>query len=270
MIDVELLVRTSRAEWSRIWSVRSSRWFAIGLALVVLGFGTINAFELAGNAPDYGVPNAWEGALFTAMFGLFGVTAMAVVVAAADHATGAIVPTLQWTPRRGHLYAARALVTVLTTTLLGVLLVAGASVIVRLVAPGLPLTAAGGLDVLGTVALVLGCAAGIAVGLGLVTRSTAVALVLAIALLLVLPLILGNMPWTWAVEIAERLPGTSAIVLIFGGGPSDSLSDGQARTTLLVWAAGLLASAAGGWSGPTPTADPRGPGTGGTPPPSDR
>ena len=69
--------------------------------------------------------------------------------------------------------------------------------------------------------------------------------VLAIALLLVLPLILGNMPWTWAVEIAERLPGTSAIVLIFGGGPSDSLSDGQARITLLVWAAGLLA--VGGW-----------------------
>ena len=57
--------------------------------------------------------------------------------------------------------------------------------------------------------------------------------------------LLGNLPWTWAVEIAERLPGTSAISLIFGGGPSETLSDGQARTTLLAWAAVLLV--AGGW-----------------------
>ena len=48
-----------------------------------------------------------------------------------------------------------------------------------------------------------------------------------------------------AVETAERLPGTSALTLILGGGPSDSLSDGQARTTLLIWAAGLLTL--GGW-----------------------
>ena len=94
-------------------------------------------------------------------------------------------------------------------------------------------------------ARVLGGAAAIGVGLGLLARGAAVSLVVAIALLLVLPLILGNMPWTWAVETAERLPGTSALTLILGGGPSDSLSDGQARTTLLIWAAGLLTL--GGW-----------------------
>lgn len=244
-MDLQLLVRASRAEWARIWSIRSSWWFVAGLALPVLGFGTIGAFETARNAPDYGVATAWEGALFTGVFALFGVTAMAVVIATADHTTGGIVPTLQWTPRRGHLYAARTLVTVLTTSLIGVLLIAGASVIVRIVASGLTLTPSHGVKVLGMVALVLGCAAAIAVGLGLLTRSTAVSLVVAIALLLVLPLILANMPWTWAVETAERLPGTSALTLILGGGPSDSLSDGQARTTLLIWAAGLLTL--GGW-----------------------
>ncbi len=63
----ELLGRTRRAEWSRIWTVRSSRWFAIGLALVVLGFGTIDAIELAGKAPDSSRPNARKEAVFTAM-----------------------------------------------------------------------------------------------------------------------------------------------------------------------------------------------------------
>ncbi len=94
----------------------------------------------------------------------------------------------------------------LTTTVLGVLLVAGAWVIVRLVAPGCR-SSAGGLDTIGTVALVLGCATEIAVRLGLVTRSTAVALVLAIALLLVLPLLLGNMPWTWVARSPSGCPG---------------------------------------------------------------
>lgn len=245
MIDVELLWRTVRAEWARIWTIRSSRWFAVGLALVVLGFAAIAGIDLAGEAPDPSGPTAWTEAVFTAMFALFGVTAMAVVIACADHTTGGIVPTLQWTPRRGHLLAARTVVTVLTTAVLGVVLVAGACVIVGLVAPAYPLTLSEGVDTIGTVALVLACAAAIAVGLGLLTRSTAVALVIAIALLLVLPLLLGNLPWTWAVEIAERLPGTSAISLIFGGGPSETLSDGQARTTLLAWAAVLLV--AGGW-----------------------
>jgi ABC-2 type transport system permease protein len=245
MIDLELLSRTARTEWARIWTIRSSRWFAIGLTLAVLGFGAIAGFDLAGDPPDPGRSTAWDEAVFTAMFAMFGVTAMAVVIACADHTTGGIVPTLQWTPRRGHLFTARVLVTVVTTALLGVLLVAGASVIVGILATGYPLTVSAGVATLGKVALVLGCAAAIAVGLGLLTRSTAVALVIAIALLLVLPLILGNMPWTWAVEIAERLPGTSAISLIFGGGPSESLPDGQARTTLLTWAGVLLAG--GGW-----------------------
>lgn len=244
-MDLQLLTRAARAEWSRIWSVRSSRWFAIGLALVVLGFGAIAGIDLSGGAPDVESATAWDGALFTAMFALFGVTAMAVVIACADHTTGGIVPTLQWTPRRAHLFAARSLVAVVTTTVLGVLLVGGAAVVVRLLAPSLPLPVDDGLALLGIVALVLGCAAAIAVGLGLLTRSTAVALVIAIALLLVLPLILGNLPWEWAVEIAERLPGTSAMSLLFGGGPSDSLGDGQARTTMLTWAAALLAL--GGW-----------------------
>lgn len=245
MIDAELLSRTVRAEWARIWTIRSSWWFAAGLTVAVLGFGVLAGVDLAGDSPDPSRPTAWQEAVFTAMFAMFGVTAMAVVIACADHTTGGIVPTLQWTPRRGHLLVARTVVTVLTTTMLGVLLVAGASVVVGLLARDAPLTASAGVRTLATVALVLGAATAIAVGLALLTRSTAVSLVVAIALLLVLPLVLGNMPWPWAVEIAERLPGTSAISLIFGGGPSDSLSDGQARATLLVWAGALLAG--GGW-----------------------
>ena len=75
------------------------------------------------------------------MFALFGILAMSVVTSTADHGTGGIVPTLQWTPRRGVLLAARAGVIVATTTLLGVLLVAAASVVVWAFLPELGLPA---------------------------------------------------------------------------------------------------------------------------------
>jgi hypothetical protein len=179
------------------------------------------------------------------MFALFGTVAWAVVVATADHSTGAIVPTLQWTPRRGVLLAARAGVIALTMTVIGLVLVIAASAAVRVLAPefGLPLDE--GVRRVGDLAVVIGCGALLGIGLGLATRSTAAALVIAIALLLVLPLIIGNLPFEWAVTVSSRLPGSGALFLIFGQGPPGLSSLTQARVTLLAWA--VAAVAAGGW-----------------------
>jgi ABC-2 type transport system permease protein len=179
------------------------------------------------------------------MFALFGVVALSVVTATADHGSGGIVPTLQWTPRRGALLAARAAVIVATTTLLGVLLVGLASTVVWSFVPEVGLPAGEGLRTLGEVGLVLGCGSLLAVGLGLLTRSTAAALVIAIALILVGPLVMAQLPFDWSVTIAAHLPGAGALFLIFGEGPLDDMTPTAARVTLLAWAAALLL--AGGW-----------------------
>ena len=48
MSTMTVLARTTRAEWSRIWSVRSS-WIVAGVtALVVVVFGTIVGYETSG------------------------------------------------------------------------------------------------------------------------------------------------------------------------------------------------------------------------------
>lgn len=238
-----VLTHTSRAEWSRIWSVRSSWILALVTAVAVIGLGTIIGLDVSGDAPADA--SAWKGVRPTAMFALFGVLALSVVTSATDHGTGGIVPTLQWTPRRHVLLAGRAGVIVATSTALGVLLVAVSGVVVHLIAPEVALAASAGAEFLGGLAFVFATGALLAVGLGLALRSTAGALVTVIGLVLVLPPLLGNLPYEWAVDLSALLPGSNVIFLIFGEGPKDDMTVASSRAILAAWAAAALL--AGGW-----------------------
>ena len=245
MSGATVVVRTGRAEWSRIWTVRSSWIFAALTAVAVVGLGALIGADTADDPS--GVPTdatAWDGGRLTGMFALFGILAWSVVTVTADHGTGGIVPTLQWTPRRGVLLAARAGVIAATMTLLGVLLVAAASVVVWMFLPelGLPLTA--GAEILGGLAFVFVSGALLGVGLGLFLRSTAGGLVTVIALVLVLPPLLANLPYGWALDVSSAMPGSAALFLIFGEGPRDDMTDSSARMILAGWA--VAAMVAGG------------------------
>ena len=241
-----ILVRTSRAEWSRISSLRSSWVLAAATAIAVVGLGALIGVDTATSSTELpSEATAWDGARFTAMFALFGVLATAVLTSTADYGTGGIVPTLQWTPRRGVLLTARAVVISTVTTLLGVSLVAAASVVVRWLVPDASLPLREGLESLGALAFVFATGALLAVGIGLALRSNAGGLVTVIALILVLPLVLGNLPQEWATDLAALMPGSSAIHLISGQGPSPDMTLTSARTTLAGWAVASLG--AGGW-----------------------
>jgi ABC-2 type transport system permease protein len=241
MSAATLLTRTGRAEWSRIWSVRASWILALLTTTAVLGLGALIGNDTANNAS--GPPadaSAWDGGQPTAMFALFGILALSVITSTADHATGAIVPTLQWTQRRRVLLTARAGVLVGTATLLGVLLVTAASTVFWAFVPEVGLPAAAGARFLGGVAFVYATGALLAVGLGLVLRSTAGALVSVFALVLVLPILLGNLPFDWAVTLSSLMPGSGAIFLIVGDGPSDDMTVTSARLTMAAWAVAAL------------------------------
>ncbi len=246
MSTTTVLSHTCRAEWARIWSVRSS-WVLAGVtALAVVGIGTIIGIDIA-NGPQSppADASAWDGGQPTGMFALFGVLALAVVTATADHGTGGIVPTLQWTPRRGVLLAARVGVIIATATALGVLLVAAASLAVRASVPELPLPLGDGLHELGGLAYIFATGGLLAVGTGLALRSTAGGLVTVIGLVLVLPFLLAQLPYEWSVELSARMPGSAALFLIFGEGPTADMTVASSRVTLGVWAGAALV--AGGW-----------------------
>ena len=245
MSTTTVLSRTCRAEWGRIWTVRSSWVLALVSAVAVVGLGVLIGYDVANSAPPSPDRTAWDGARPTGMFALFGTLALAVVTATADHGTGGIVPTLQWTPRRGVLFAARVGVIVATVTALGVLLVSGASAAVQLFVPDLGLPVGDGSQVLGGLAYIFATGALLAVGTGLALRSTAGGLVTVIGLVLVLPFLLAQLPYDWAHELSAHMPGSGALFLIFGEGPTSDMTVASSRITLAVWA--VTALVAGGW-----------------------
>lgn len=231
-----VLSRTARAEWSRLWTVRSTGWFALATALTVLGIGTLLGIDVQGDPgavhPD---ATAWRGGQLTATFGLYGLLALGVVAVTADHGTGGIVPSLQATPRRGILGTARTFVVVAFATLYGCLLAVGSSTVVYAFAPQLGLPPGTGVDVVAAVAFAHGASLLVAAGIGLLARSTASSLVAVLALMLVLPLMLGSLPFTWSRQVAELLPGNSAMFLL-AGEAAVPMTEVTSYATLGVWA----------------------------------
>lgn len=245
MSTAAVVLRTGRAEWARIWSVRASWVLALVTGLAVVGLGVLIGIDAANNLSGAPPGSAWEGGRPSEMFALFGVCALAVVTATADHATGAIVPTLQWTPRRGVLLAARSVVIALTASAVGLLLVAAACVVVWAFVPEVGLPASEGAALLGGLAVVYATCALLGAGTGMFLRSTAGGLVTVIALVLVLPPLLAQLPYTWAQTVTALLPGSNALFLIVGEGPSEDMTTASARLVLVGWA--VAAVVLGGW-----------------------
>ena len=232
-----VLARTCAAEWTRLRTVRASWWFAAAAAVVMVGIGTVAGLE-ADPFPADSDP-AWTASTVTAMPAQFALLALALTAVTSDYATGGIVPTLQWTPRRSVLALTRTLVAVASATTLGVLL-ALASALAAFAGgrPALHLPLAEGLDALGTVALVVAGGTTLAVGLGLLLRNTAGALIAAFLLMLVLPFVLPVFGYPWLSAVAEALPGSGAVFLLIGEVPG--MTTASSVTTLLAWAGGAL------------------------------
>jgi hypothetical protein len=245
--QVVALARTCAAESSRIWSLRATWWLVAATSLAVLGVATLFGYDVSDDLdrPDF---TAWVAGQFAGMFGLFGIAATALVLAASDYGTGGIVPTLQWTPSRTRLLLARVGVVAGTCTLVGLVLVTGAAVVVWRFAPQVGLPVGEGLGSLAGTAFVYGCSSLLAAGLGLLLRNTGGGLVAVLALVLVLPLLCAIIGTTWSVDVAELLPGSGALHLLLEdgpGGPLETMTTHSARVVLGCWAAAAVL--AGGW-----------------------
>jgi len=246
MSTTVVLTRTGAAEWSRLWSVRSTWWCVIATTVVVLGISTLAGIDLRDAPLEDSDASAWEVGQFAAGLWMFVLLVIVLVTATADHTTGGIVPTLQWTPRRAILLAARTSLLVVTATLFGQVLVAGASITVHLWAPELGLPVAEGSRTLAWAAFVHAMCALLAAGIGMATRSTGGGLAGVFALIIVLPILLQVVPHELAVRLNETLPGTAVIYLLSGDGPGGTeMTTTSSVVTLVCWSVAALA--AGGW-----------------------
>jgi ABC-2 type transport system permease protein len=232
-----VFARTCTAEWTRLWTVRTTWLFLVAGAVVMIGIAAAAGTSAASDPTATG-ESAWVAAEFTTLPGQFAFLVLALTLVTSDYATGGIVPTLQWTTRRTVLLLARAVVAVAVATTAAVLL-ALAAVLTALLASRSALDLpADGAGVLGSVALVVSAGSALAVGLGFLLRSTAGVVVTVFLVMLVLPIMLPNLPLEWGDDVARRLPGTGAVYLLVG--EVDGMSTASSVTVLLAWAIGAL------------------------------
>ena len=235
--------RAAAAEWTRMRTVRTTWLCLLAAAVAILGIGVTMAFDAEDFQESGELLPATLAGEFGVLPGQFALLVLALLAVTQEYASGVISPTLQWTPRRGVLLAARITVPVVVATVAGVVLALAADVMAILIAPELSLTLADAVDSVGRIAAVLAAGSVLAVGVGLLLRSTAGALATVFLLQLVLPFLLPAFGVQWMADLGELLPGSGAIWTLLG---EPEMSSAQATALLVGWSGAALV--AGGWS----------------------
>jgi hypothetical protein len=234
-----VLRRAIVAEWTRLWTVRST-WWATGAAAAMLLFvGVAFGLDVPMPAP------VWVAGELGIVFAQFALLIPVMLAVTGEYSTGAIRSTLQAVPRRGVLALARTVVTVVVATVLAVALVLAAD-LASWVALGADaeVVAADVLGSLGAVGALVAAASIMTLGIGASLRSSAGTLTTVFMLWLVLPTMLPAFGVAWLATIGTHLPGSAGMALLDAFG-DPVLSTTRAIIVLCVWltaavAAGLL------------------------------
>ncbi|WP_051683974.1 ABC transporter permease [Blastococcus sp. URHD0036] len=192
------MIDLTASGWIRLRSVRSTWWCSAVYVVVAAGFGWLAA---AGTPSSSRADVAVEVALTGFGFAQLALVVLGVLAVSAEFGTGSAVSALVAVPRRTAWLAATTAVVVAWAALVTALVAVGCAVAARAlvaVPGGVSLTDPAvlqdlGLQVAGAVLVTV-----LAVGLGVLLRSTAGGVGLGIALVFVLPPVLavGGSRWT--------------------------------------------------------------------------
>jgi ABC-2 type transport system permease protein len=210
-----ILLRTIRAEWTKLWSVRST--LVCVLVTVVLTVGVtalLSSAVAAGEAETSGqLPSAADLASVGATFGQFGLLALATLVITSEFATGSIRLTLAGTPSRWRLVVGKAVVVAVVTYVSAFAAVVLAT---SVAAPILGVSATSVAPSAAKAAAAMTLLGLIVLGIGALLRSTAGTIVTAVAMLFA-PLIVGGVVSNRVVRaVLDYLP--AGLSLLAGGG----------------------------------------------------
>ena len=233
--------RAAGAEWTRLWTLRSTWWSILAAAGLMLFVGAAAGSGHTGEA----LAPVWHAAQFAIVPAQFAFLLAVVLAVTGEHSTGVIRSTLQWVPRRGVLFAARALVPVAFSTACAVVAAVAANVVAWAFLGEAAEVVAGDVAAsLGRIAVVVAFGSALAVGFGLVLRSTAGALTTIFLLIFALPVALGNTGVRSLIAVSDSLPGRAIVSLLVVD--EVELTATAAATVMIVWTAAALA--AGAWS----------------------
>ncbi|MGC4896545.1 ABC transporter permease [Micromonospora sp. DT31] len=211
------------AEWTKLWSVRSTWWTLLAAVLTMaasnaqLAIYVQNANTDDDPTTDPGVVDVGEIVVSSLELTQYVVLALGLFAITSEFTTGTVRTTLRCTPSRGRVLAAKAIVVGAVTFGLGLLLGAVGAAAARPV-----LGEWGRAPLGGTVADVVACATYLALigvlalGLASALRGAVLTLTVLFALLMIVPLSLREPDITVLTRISDALPGVAGNHFLLG------------------------------------------------------
>ncbi|RLK22720.1 ABC-2 family transporter [Micromonospora sp. M71_S20] len=209
-------MNTISAEWTKLWSVRSTWWSLLaGVLLMAATAGQLAIYAANANtnddpADDAGIVTVGSVVIGSVELTQYAVLALGLLVVTSEFTSGTIRTTLQCTPSRGRVLLAKAAVTGAVTFALGLLLGAVGALVARPVLGRWGAAPAGGTvsDVL-AVATYLALVGVLALGLGAALRSAVLTLTVLVATLMIVPLSLQEPDIAVLNRVADAFPGVA-------------------------------------------------------------
>jgi ABC-2 type transport system permease protein len=212
---------TLRSELTKIRSVRSTYWSLIALVVITIGISALFAYGHAQNfsqMPAFAqthqraqfIAQATETSLFGLILGQLVIAVLGAITITSEYSTGMIRTSLSVMPRRGVVFAAKAvvfaaialvvgLVTSFASYFVGQAILSTQHINSALGQPGVLRAVIGG-------GLFLAVCGLLSFGLGAVLRHTAGAITAAIGLLFVAYILSGFLPSNWAAHVDKWIP----------------------------------------------------------------
>ena len=201
-----------RSELTKIRSTRSTYWTLLALVVVCVGIGALASAGAASHANEISKAtfDATQQSLGGLYVGQLVIAVLGALTITSEYSTGMIRTTLTVQPRRGTVFAAKAVVFAVVSLVTGLVasfgsfflgqaLMSGHHLSVTLGQPNVLRAVIGG-------ALFLAACGMLAYGLGAILRHTAGAITAAIGLLFVLSVLVNFLPHTWQIHVDKWMP----------------------------------------------------------------
>lgn len=228
------LVGAVRSEWTKLRTLRSTYWTLFALIVISLGLSALFSWAAASeaaNAHQHGhlvVADATRESLqWFILLGTLIIAVLGTLVITSEYSTGMIRTSLTVQPRRGVVYAAKALVfgvvayvvslvISFTAFFIGQAMLSSAGLSVSLSHPNT-------LRAIFAAALYATVAGLFAFGVGAALRHTAGAIAVSVVVLFIFQIMVGLLPTSWHDDVIRWLPTSSWQPLLTTVGPaSDS------------------------------------------------
>jgi ABC-2 type transport system permease protein len=242
-----------RSEWTKLYSLRSTRYALLATALLTIGFGIIaTAVEVSRwtslSAADKASFDPLTQSLLGVRFGVLAIGVLGVLLITGEYTTGMIRSTMTAVPKRlpilwgkTGVYALVALVITVPAAFIaffaGQAILSGQHIQIAFSHAGVPgavIGAAGYLTLVGLFAM----------GLGGILRSTAAGIATFAGIMYVVPPLISILPSSVANSIDPYLPSNAGQAMMEIGHHAHTLSPGAGVAVFAGYVAAVIAAAA--------------------------